>query len=736
MDRRYACAIFLAVLIACLQIAGCGGGGTGTSTLVISSSTLPQGTVGQAYSAQLFASGGTTPYTWSETSGGNMPDGVTFSSAGSFVGTPTKPGSFGPYVFQVTDEAGNKASTPSVSITIVSSSITVNTTSLPNGTINVAYSVTLSASGGTPPYTWAETSGGSLPPGLTLTGAVISGTPTATGSYGPYVFAVTDSNNATAATGNLMITVTTAAAAVCTPAGNEAALTSSTPYAFLLKGTDGTGNPIDIAGSFTPNGSGGITSAAVDYNGMTNGPEQLQVNLAASSYSFSSGAQGCLYLSFEGLAAAIVKSAQGEVSSGLKVQVKGHNRVLRKPETAAVPVANVQFSFYLGSNLAGVYQSGRIIESDNTTGTGTNATGSMYVQNPSDYVLSALQSNFAFGVDGWTAAEPSILRTALGGSFTNTSGTISAVFADLDLGGTASGEMTGGTGTLNSTIDTSNGRGTGTIFLTTPNGPLTLDFAFYIVSGSDFFLLTTDLASSSNNTALLAGRALASASSYGTTPLNAYYLLAAEGYQTASTTTGNIAEIGTFNATNTGTIPTATIYSNLAGTYASNQYTNSTYTVEAASGRVTITNLLAQSPVVYLTAGSTSDDQIAGFLVGTDAQSSSGVIVGQTILAPSYGQSSVTGNYVSSTDEDVDGANGSFLGDFSFSGSVSYTLTSQTTGTLTNIPASSGSIQVNGDGSGNLDGGSFLLVTNGNVIFAIPDSGDPLLYVLVSATAP
>jgi hypothetical protein len=67
---------------------------------------------------------------------------------------------------------------------VAQAQITINTTSLPDGKLNVAYFASLSATGGTPPYTWTVISG-ALPPGISLsTGGTISGTPSSvTGAF-------------------------------------------------------------------------------------------------------------------------------------------------------------------------------------------------------------------------------------------------------------------------------------------------------------------------------------------------------------------------------------------------------------------------------------------------------------------------------------------------------------------------------------------------------------------------
>ncbi len=96
--------------------------------------------------------------------------------------------------------------------------LTIVTSSLAGGTVGTSYSQSLSASGGTSPYTWSLVQGqGTLPPGLSLSaGGVITGTPTTAGTYN-FTVRVTDNVGATAQR---------ALGIVVSPAGGGGALNS------------------------------------------------------------------------------------------------------------------------------------------------------------------------------------------------------------------------------------------------------------------------------------------------------------------------------------------------------------------------------------------------------------------------------------------------------------------------------------------------------------------------------
>ncbi|WP_435102361.1 putative Ig domain-containing protein [Halarchaeum sp. P4] len=165
-----------------------------TPALAVSTTNLPQWTVSQSgYTGTLAATGGTAPYTWSAT---GLPTGLTLDPAtGRITGTPTQTGTF-PVSVTVRDADGTTATAQYT--LVVSGEPTVATTSpLRAGVAGVAYTETLTATGGTDPTSWRVTAG-SLPPGLSLgSDGTLSGTPTAAGTY-QFEATVTDAAGATA----------------------------------------------------------------------------------------------------------------------------------------------------------------------------------------------------------------------------------------------------------------------------------------------------------------------------------------------------------------------------------------------------------------------------------------------------------------------------------------------------------------------------------------------------------
>jgi hypothetical protein len=163
----------------------------GAPTVSIAPASLPGGSAGTAYSQALTASGGNAPYAFT-VSAGALPAGLTLSGAGLLSGTPTVAGTFNVTV-TATDSTTGTAGTASRAYTLVLTppNIVVNQQTLPTTFIGQPYSVTLTSSGGTAPYTYVVTAG-TLPPGLTLTSAgVLSGTPTA---FGTFTFTVTSTD--------------------------------------------------------------------------------------------------------------------------------------------------------------------------------------------------------------------------------------------------------------------------------------------------------------------------------------------------------------------------------------------------------------------------------------------------------------------------------------------------------------------------------------------------------------
>jgi uncharacterized protein (TIGR03437 family) len=149
---------------------------------------------GAAWSTACSAAGGTSPYTWSISSG-TLPAGLSLNaSTGAISGVPTGSGSY-TFTVQATDSS-NPTQTALQPVTVtVNAGLTVNASFPPSGTtVGVPISPISLASGGTSPYTCTQTGFSTLPPGITLNSAtcVLSGTPTTPGSYS-LALAVADS---------------------------------------------------------------------------------------------------------------------------------------------------------------------------------------------------------------------------------------------------------------------------------------------------------------------------------------------------------------------------------------------------------------------------------------------------------------------------------------------------------------------------------------------------------------
>ena len=147
---------------------------------------LPPGTRSLHYGLQLTATGGTGTLTWTVASG-TLPAGLTLSTGGNLSGIPTT-AVVSNLVLHVADSSG-KTSNSAVTLAVDSTAFALTSfTSLLTGVKDLAYSQTLTATGGAAPYSWALGSA-PLPDGLTLdsTGN-ITGTPTAPGTF---VFSIT-----------------------------------------------------------------------------------------------------------------------------------------------------------------------------------------------------------------------------------------------------------------------------------------------------------------------------------------------------------------------------------------------------------------------------------------------------------------------------------------------------------------------------------------------------------------
>lgn len=153
----------------------------GCPTIIVSPASLPSGSMGTAYSQALSVSPAGGNYSFAVTSGA-LPGGLALNPAtGLLSGTPTANGSF---TFTITATGfGSCSGSRSYTIVIGNGGCpTITLPALPNGSVGQLYNSSVAAS---PAGSYTYTATGSLPPGVTLFGAVglLFGYPTTAGTY-------------------------------------------------------------------------------------------------------------------------------------------------------------------------------------------------------------------------------------------------------------------------------------------------------------------------------------------------------------------------------------------------------------------------------------------------------------------------------------------------------------------------------------------------------------------------
>ncbi|MEN5202969.1 putative Ig domain-containing protein [Stenotrophomonas sp. TWI700] len=241
-----------------------------TPTITLNPSTLPTPEVGVAYSETVTASGGVPGYTFS-VSGGTLPPGLSLSSGGTLSGTPQAAGGYS-FSIQAIDSNGQSGA-QLYGFTINAPVIDLQPSVVPAGTVGVTYTESLSASGGSAPYTFSISSG-ALPAGLTLaSNGQVTGTPSAAGTA-TFTIVATDAN---AQTGSRNYSVTIAAPTlVLTPASGALSASYDAPYTQALSTSGGIG-PYSYA----------VTSGALPAGLTLSGSQISGTPTAPGSYTFT-----------------------------------------------------------------------------------------------------------------------------------------------------------------------------------------------------------------------------------------------------------------------------------------------------------------------------------------------------------------------------------------------------------------------------------------------------------------
>jgi hypothetical protein len=356
-------------------------------------------------------------------------------------------------------------------------------------------------------------------------------------------------------------------------------------YAFLIGGfDDATGGQFAYIGSFTANGTGGITTGIEDLNlPSSSGAQSLAIQ---GSYSLGADNRGTLTFADAG---------------GL-----------------------TKFAFSAGAASGGVVTKLHIIEFDDNTGTnGRRGSGVAYLQDPTAFALSGVNGSYAVQLTGQANGTAGTRSTNIG-QFSASSGTVTGTLDTNSNGSFSSGNAFAGT--LSAGANLAYGRLT---YLASSGG--IGNAAVYIVSASRFLAMTTG-AESSNG--LISGVGVQQATSnFTNSSLSGPVVLYSTGLSSVAGKSYAQAGVLTFDSnTGTGTISLDTNDGSTAGSL----ITTFTYSV-AADGQVTITPATGPAPDLYLM------DTNKAFMIDNGSLVNAGLVDPQS--AGPFSNGSVSGNY-------------------------------------------------------------------------------------------
>ncbi len=528
---------------------------TVNATLMITTTALPGGSVGTAYSTTLAASGGVTPYTWSISSG-SLPAGLSINSTtGIISGTPTATGSS---TFTVT-----VADSESPQVTASSSlSISIATHDCPNNT-TLQGSYAFVSSGWTSFTTAASMAGSFVADGngnitTGLLDLADQGSPsipqsgTFTGTY------CVDSNNL--ATMNLTY---------------GGALTGSNTFAAALDSSDGNGHIISydssdrkVSGLLRKQNGSVFSTSMIDGNyafGLV-GAGQAGYRFALAG-EFNSNGLGTLSGVDDSDEAAVVQSDRSLSASNFSVASTG-----RGTATITSSIGNTNFVFYVVSS------SEMLMMAFDTTEAPPVVLAGQVLQQSGTFTDASLDG---ISVIEWQSlGNNGSVPTATAGLISTTGTETFTLSADQNQGGTMNTESESGT------------------YSVSLNGRVTLTFTggsgapvFYLVSKNQAFVVGTNLGVDFGVMEPQTG------SNFTTGALNGNYVGGSQPPQNANVNE----EADTLNSNGEGTL-TGTSDTNSSGGPAS-AAVSATYTV-SGNGRVVVSR--SGIPVTYLYMISTS----------------------------------------------------------------------------------------------------------------------------------